>query len=64
MSDIQSGFHWRDGWYFKRLEDGSVRVSHVTHPPFEGKLEQQFVIPADPQKADEMAFAQIEGKVQ
>jgi hypothetical protein len=44
MNDIQSGFHWRDGWYFKRLEDGSVRVSHVTHPPFEGKLEQQFVI--------------------
>jgi len=23
---IDSGFHWRDGWYFKRLDDGTVRV--------------------------------------
>lgn len=21
------GFHWKDGWYFQRLEDGSVRVT-------------------------------------
>jgi hypothetical protein len=21
-------FHWRDGWFFKRLPDGSVRVQH------------------------------------
>jgi hypothetical protein len=27
--DIKSGFHWRDGWYFKRLDAGSVRVCHV-----------------------------------
>jgi hypothetical protein len=29
MSELTSGFHWRDGWYFKRLEDGAVRVMFV-----------------------------------
>jgi hypothetical protein len=30
MSDVplDAGFHWTDGWYFKRLGDGSVRVVH------------------------------------
>ncbi len=23
-----SRFHYRDGWYFERLEDGSVRITH------------------------------------
>ena len=30
------GFHWRDGWYFKRGADGTVivrRISHETHRP-------------------------------
>ncbi len=21
-------FHWKDGWYFERLDDGSVRIRH------------------------------------
>lgn len=21
-------FHWKDGWYFERLKDGSVRIYH------------------------------------
>jgi hypothetical protein len=21
-------FHWTDGWYFKRMDDGAVRVRH------------------------------------
>ena len=37
MSEAE--FHWREGWYFKRLEDGSVRVRVkrllVTIPPNE-----------------------------
>mgnify|MGYP001260749776 FL=1 len=29
MSDnILDGFHWRDGWYFHRNEDQSVRIAH------------------------------------
>jgi hypothetical protein len=28
LDDRQTGFHWRDGWWFKRLADGSVRVVH------------------------------------
>ena len=26
-----SDYHWRDGWRFKRMEDGSVRIVHPTH---------------------------------
>jgi len=25
-AEATAGFHWRDGWYFRRLEDGSVRI--------------------------------------
>lgn len=28
--EAKSGFHWRDNWFFKRMPDASVRVSHVT----------------------------------
>lgn len=28
-------FHWRDGWYFRRLEDGSVRIMYRDHPSSE-----------------------------
>jgi len=24
-----SKFHWKDGWYFERLEDGSVHIEKV-----------------------------------
>lgn len=27
--DRKSGFHWRDGWHFKRQDDGSVRVNYI-----------------------------------
>jgi hypothetical protein len=27
-----TGFHWRDGWFFQRQEEGSVRVFHVSPP--------------------------------
>jgi hypothetical protein len=42
-ADAQTGFHWREGWYFKRMPDGSVRVSHVTGSPF---IHAQFAVPA------------------
>jgi hypothetical protein len=29
VEDAKTGFHSHDGWYFKRLPDGSVRMSHV-----------------------------------
>lgn len=25
------GFHWKNGWYFKRESDGSVRIRKVEH---------------------------------
>jgi hypothetical protein len=27
MSEISKGFHARDGWYFRREDDGSVHIS-------------------------------------
>lgn len=27
MVNTDKGFHWKYGWYFKRLEDGSVVIS-------------------------------------
>lgn len=26
---LKGGFHWRDGWFFKRMDDGSVRISKL-----------------------------------
>jgi hypothetical protein len=28
-ADRESGFHWRDSWFFKRFPDGSVRVTKL-----------------------------------
>ena len=28
----RDGFHWQDGWYFKRLDDGSVRIRKYDGP--------------------------------
>jgi hypothetical protein len=38
--EAKTGFHWRDNWFFKRMPDASVRVSHVTDEWF-----TQLVIP-------------------
>ena len=48
MADL-SGFHWRDGWFFKRLEDGSVEVRrHLPNPKVKGATDifQMMTIPA------------------
>lgn len=29
FDDAKRGFQWRDGWFFNRVDDGSVRVSQV-----------------------------------
>ncbi|MDO9333540.1 MAG: hypothetical protein Q7T57_03335, partial [Dehalococcoidales bacterium] len=26
---VKMAFHWKDGWYFERLEDGVVRIFHI-----------------------------------
>lgn len=36
-------FHWRDNWFFSRLEDGSVRIERANFE--EGKAEELLVIP-------------------
>ena len=39
------GFHWRDGWFFHRQPDGSVRVMHRETPTSEW-LKSDITIPA------------------
>jgi hypothetical protein len=38
-------FHNRDGWYFKRLEDGSVRIQKTTTAHVDAPVEYEHVIP-------------------
>lgn len=38
-------FHNRDGWYFKRLDDGSVRIQKTTTAQADAPLEYEHVIP-------------------
>jgi hypothetical protein len=45
VADAETGFHNRDGWFYKRLDNGVVRISHVLHPPIFGRLVEQFCIP-------------------
>lgn len=42
MHDVTvEGFHWRDGWYFKRIDGGHVRITRVSA----GHEAVQFSIP-------------------
>ena len=34
---LAGAFHWKDGWYFKRMKDGSVRVMHSAEMPMTGE---------------------------
>lgn len=29
LPELHHGFHWKDGWMFTRLNDGSVRITQV-----------------------------------
>ena len=42
--EAATGFHWRDGWYFKRQPDGSVRIVH-RETPTSPSLSTDLVIP-------------------
>lgn len=44
MPQDTNEFHWRDGWMWKRLADGSVRVRKYDDILIH-KLELEFVIP-------------------
>lgn len=43
--ETATGFHWRNGWYFKRQPDGSVRIIHRETPTSEW-LRVDLLIPA------------------
>lgn len=45
LDEAMQCFHWRDGWYFRRLSDGSVRVMHRETPTSEW-LKTDITIPA------------------
>lgn len=38
-------FHNRDGWYFKRMEDGAVRIRKTMSPHVDSATEHEHVIP-------------------
>lgn len=42
---VSGAFHWRDGWFFRRLADGAVRVMRRTRPGTQW-LESDTIIPA------------------
>jgi len=44
VADAENGFHNQEGWFYKRIDNGTVRVSHVLHPPIYGRLVEQFCI--------------------
>ena len=39
------GFHWRDGWFFKRMPDASVQIRVFTDSTPEGMMVQSMNIP-------------------
>ncbi len=39
-------FHYKDNWYFERLEDGSVMITHPDGPGLNSEPEE-FIIDAD-----------------
>lgn len=44
--DPPKGFHWREGWYFERLENGDVRLRKDTEHPSEALPFVDVIIPA------------------
>lgn len=42
-----SKFHYTDGWYFERLEEGTVRIYHNNKGAF-GATEEDQVLDIDP----------------
>jgi hypothetical protein len=43
---MREGFHWQDGWYFRRTEDGSVEVTKTSIDHVDSPVLLQFTIPA------------------
>jgi hypothetical protein len=39
------GFHWREGWYFRRFDDASVRVTKYANGGASRQVEHVMVIP-------------------
>jgi hypothetical protein len=43
----EGNFHSRDGWYFKRLENGSVWIRKTVTPTVDSAVEHELLIPAN-----------------
>lgn len=43
---MREGFHWQDGWYFRRTENGSVEVTKTVANHVDSPTLLQFTIPA------------------
>jgi hypothetical protein len=43
--EVKMAFHWKDGWYFERLENGAVRIFH--NPTCEKPADTDIEIDAD-----------------
>lgn len=42
---MKEGFHWQDGWFFKRVPDGNVRVRHYADGGASDEILTEFVVP-------------------
>lgn len=40
-------FHWKDGWFFERLSDGSVKIIKKEKATDEAKVIVEAIIPPD-----------------
>jgi hypothetical protein len=52
---MRDGFHWQDGWYFKRMGDGSVEATKTVTDHVDSPLMLKFSIA--PEQWTSIAFA-------
>ena len=58
---MRDGFHWQDGWYFRRTENGSVEVTKTVTDHIDSAVLLQFVIPA-PHWASIVCSVSVDGE--
>lgn len=54
-------FHWQEGWFFTRLEDGSVKIVKKEEATDEAKIIVEAIIPAD-EWASIIAYVSVKGE--
>ncbi len=47
MKWVELGFHYKEGWFFKRLSDGSVRIVKLAEPKEDSAVTSSIVVDAE-----------------